>query len=176
MARLIIVSNRVAVPEDGSKALAAGGLAVGLQAALKERGGLWFGWSGTQAEGAPDTPPRLVERGKVTYALLDLSREEYKGYYAGFSNRTLWPVCHYRVDLATFEPADYAAYRAVNRRFAEALRPHLRDDDLVWIHDYHLIPLATELRRVQDEGGELAVRIGRHLLVGARLARITRAI
>lgn len=143
--RLVVVSNRVSVP-SGRAGPAAGGLAVGIQAALKERGGLWFGWSGEHSQDAATAAPRLVERGNVAYALLDLSREEHRGYYAGFSNRALWPLCHYRTDLASFEPEDYATYRRVNRRFAEALKPLLRPDDLVWVHDYHLIPLATELR------------------------------
>jgi trehalose 6-phosphate synthase len=143
--RLVVVSNRVSVPAARGAA-AAGGLAVGLRAALRERGGLWFGWSGAHGDEEAASEPRLVEQGNVAYALLDLSREEYRGYYAGFANRALWPLCHYRVDLASFEPENYATYRRVNRRFAEALEPLLRPDDLVWVHDYHLIPLATELR------------------------------
>lgn len=143
--RLVVVSNRVSVP--GPRKAAAGGLAVGLQAALRERGGLWFGWSGEHAE-EPVEQPRLVEQGKVAFALLDLTREEHRGYYAGFSNRALWPVCHYRIDLASFDPHAYQTYREVNARFAAALRPLLRDDDLVWVHDYHLVPLAGELRRL----------------------------
>ncbi len=143
--RLVVVSNRVSVP--GARGTAAGGLAVGLQAALRERGGLWFGWSGAHSE-EPVEQPAITERDKVTYALLDLSRDEHRGYYAGFSNRALWPICHYRIDLASFDPQAYTTYRQVNARFAAALKPLLRDDDLVWIHDYHLVPLAGELRRL----------------------------
>jgi trehalose 6-phosphate synthase len=142
--RLVVVSNRVSVPSARGGA-SAGGLAVGLQAALRERGGLWFGWSGEHGEEASDGP-KLVEQGNVTYALLDLTKDEHKGYYANFANRALWPICHYRTDLASFDPAAYATYREVNRRFARALRPLLREDDVVWVHDYHLIPLAGELR------------------------------
>ena len=143
--RLVVVSNRVSVP--GARGAAAGGLAVGLLAALRERGGLWFGWSGAHCEEPVETPS-VTEKDKVTYALLDLSREEHRGYYAGFSNRALWPICHYRVDLASFDPHAYTTYRQVNARFAAALKPLLRDDDLLWIHDYHLVPLAGELRRL----------------------------
>ena len=143
--RLVVVSNRVSVP--GARGAAAGGLAVGLQAALRERGGLWFGWSGAHCD-EPVEKPSIVEKDKVTYALLDLSREEHRGYYAGFSNRALWPICHYRIDLASFDPHAYATYRKVNARFAAALKPLLRDDDVIWVHDYHLVPLAGELRRL----------------------------
>ncbi|MFN3670983.1 MAG: trehalose-6-phosphate synthase, partial [Bosea sp. (in: a-proteobacteria)] len=72
---------------------------------------------------------------------------ERQTYYLGFSNRALWPNMHYRLGLTEFSRADYAGYLGVNRRFAKALAPLLKPDDLVWIHDYHLIPLAAELRR-----------------------------
>jgi trehalose 6-phosphate synthase len=142
--RLVVVSNRVAVP-SGRRA-AAGGLAVGLQAALGETGGLWFGWSGRIVE-APGTP-ELSRVGGVSYAVTDLSAAEHQGYYAGFANRTLWPLFHYRSDLASLERDWWTAYRAVNRRFAEQLAPLLRPDDRIWVQDYHLIPLGHELRRL----------------------------
>lgn len=133
------------------KAASAGGLAVGLHAALKDKGGIWFGWSGDIAESGAEKP-RLQRSGNVTYALVDLGREEYEGYYEGFANRSLWPLFHYRVDLASFEHDWYDAYRAVNRRFARLLMPLLKPDDTVWVHDYHLIPLGRELRRLGFEG------------------------
>lgn len=142
--RLVIVSNRVAVPDRGEKA-AAGGLAVALREALEVEGGLWFGWSGEVSSSAPE--PRIVQRGKVTYAVTDLTEAERRSYYLGFSNRALWPIMHYRLGLTEFTRSDYTGYLAVNRRFAKALVALLRPDDLIWIHDYHLIPLAAELRR-----------------------------
>ena len=92
--------------------------------------------------------PRTVQSGRVSYVLTGLTQEELAGYYAGFANRTLWPLFHYRLDLTTFDHDWWATYRRVNQRFAEELAPRLRPDDLVWIHDYHLIPMATELRRL----------------------------
>ena len=141
--RLIVVSNRVTIPERNEKA-AAGGLAVALREALEAYGGLWFGWSG-EVTATPDL--RTVERGNVTYAVTGLTEAERDAYYLGFSNRALWPLMHYRLGLTEFSRADYAGYLGVNRRFARALADMLRPDDLVWIHDYHLIPLAAELRR-----------------------------
>jgi trehalose 6-phosphate synthase len=141
MGRLVVVSNRVALPKETR----AGGLASALRAALAEHGGLWFGWSGRIADG--DARRTTIERdGNIEYELLDLTREEYERYYLGFSNRTLWPLLHFRASLLEYRRADFAGYRAVNRVFAEHLARHVRDDDLVWIHDYHLIPLAAELR------------------------------
>ena len=82
----------------------------------------------------------------MTIATQPLTQEEYDGYYLGYSNRALWPVFHYRLDLAVFDTASLERYRAVNRRMARALAGLLTEDDLVWIHDYHMIPLGAELR------------------------------
>ena len=66
---------------------------------------------------------RLFAEGNVDFALADLTQAEYDGYYLGYANRALWPVFHYRVDLAHFDEAEFAAYEAVNRRFAPPARP-----------------------------------------------------
>ena len=144
MTRLIIISNRVPDPEQSASA---GGLAVGLQAALEKSGGMWFGWSGECNEAATGEP-RFQKIGEVTYATVDLTEADYHDYYFGFANRALWPLFHYRGDLTTFDREALAGYRRVNRQFAESLYPLVRPDDVIWIHDYHLIPLGTELRRL----------------------------
>ena len=142
MSRIVIVSNRVALPDRTSS----GGLAVALQAALEETGGLWFGWSGRIDE---ETSGNVSEQqaGDIQYVTVDLSRRDHDDYYNGFANRTLWPLLHFRVDLVDYSRETYQAYRRVNALFADTLAPLLRDDDLVWIHDYHLIPLAQLLRQ-----------------------------
>lgn len=141
MGRLIVASNRTATPGEQK----AGGLAVALWDALAERGGLWFGWSGEivpqEARGI-----RLVREGEVEFALADLTEAEHEGYYLGYSNRTLWPVLHYRVDLARFDDKEFEAYASVNRRFGRLLHQVARPGDAVWIHDYHLLLLGQELR------------------------------
>jgi len=144
MPRLVAVSNRLADPRKA----AAGGLAVALSDALANTGGLWFGWSGkTIVDGTPGEGELHVHQaGDVTLAELDLAQEDEQDYYEGYSNGVLWPVFHYRLDLALFEPRHLEGYRRVNRLFARKLMPLLRPDDLIWIHDYHLIPLASELR------------------------------
>ena len=139
--RLVIVSNRVALPGESR----AGGLAVALQAALEDQGGLWFGWSGKID---PQRSGRLQRQqaGDISYATIDLSRRDHADYYNGFANRSLWPLLHFRMDLVDYSRETYAAYRRVNALFAQKLAPMLRDDDIVWVHDYHLIPLASVLR------------------------------
>lgn len=144
MGRVVVVSNRVpALDRDA----AAGGLAVGVAAALEGTGGLWFGWSGqTAAEPSGDVAIRETE--SFTLATFDLSEADYEGFYEGLANRALWPLFHNRLDLTTFNAEEFEAYQRVNRLFAEKLRPLLAEDDIIWIHDYHLFLLGRELRKL----------------------------
>lgn len=146
MSRLIVVSNRVPVPDKRGTA-PAGGLAVALKTALEARGGLWLGWSGRSCGEDEIGPLASVREGNIEYALTDLTQQDVEEYYQGFANRVLWPICHYRLDLAEYGRREMAGYFRVNRFFASRLLPMLREDDLIWVHDYHLIPLAAELRR-----------------------------
>ena len=142
MSRLVSVSNRVTIPKRTS---AAGGLTIGVLAAMRSRGGLWFGWSGELTDGEP-VAATVTQRHDVTYATIDLPRADFEPYYGGFCNGTLWPLFHYFVGAMRYADAEREAYGRVNRLFADRLLPLLRDDDLVWVHDYHLIPLGSELR------------------------------
>ncbi|MGE4431803.1 MAG: trehalose-6-phosphate synthase [Sphingobium sp.] len=144
MNRLIAVSNRVQPPaEEGSANQ--GGLAVALAAALRESNGIWFGWSGEETENFSGHIDFQRYRG-VTTATIDLEAQDIDEYYNGYANRTLWPLFHDRIDLAEFQREFEGGYQRANSRFADTLRPLLQDDDLIWVHDYHLIPLGRELR------------------------------
>jgi trehalose 6-phosphate synthase len=118
-----------------------------LTAGLRAYDGLWFGWSG-------DTTPEFngkittTKSDGVTIATIDLEDIDVQEYYNGYANKTLWPVFHYRIDLAAYDRSFNQGYDRVNRRFAETLRPLIEPDDIVWIHDYHMIPMARELRRL----------------------------
>ncbi len=144
--RLVVVSNRVALPAC-SATPAAGGLAVALEAALKARGGLWFGWSGEACKES-EPVPQLRTNGSLSFAVSGLSRRDIEQYYQGFANRALWPICHYRLDLADLSECNAAAYFRVNEQFARQLHKMLRQDDIIWMHDYHLIPMARFLRQM----------------------------
>jgi trehalose 6-phosphate synthase len=143
--RLVVVSNRVGPIAPGAETQ--GGLAVALRNALEEKGGLWFGFSGSLAE-RPSEEPLFETAGNITAATLDLTQQDFDEYYIGFANRVLWPLFHYRPSLIGFSRRKLEGYLRVNRLFARALAPMLTPDDQVWIHDYHLIPLAQELRRL----------------------------
>jgi trehalose 6-phosphate synthase len=144
MSRLIVISNRVSKPHGEGQG-AQGGLAVALSAALRDHRGLWFGWSGETAEeftGHID----LQRHDGVTTATIDLEEQDVDEYYNGYANRTLWPLFHYRIDLAEYDRSFAGGYERVNERFAETVQPLVDPDDLIWVHDYHLIPLGQQLR------------------------------
>jgi trehalose 6-phosphate synthase len=142
MSRLVVVSNRVPLPHDKSRA---GGLAVAMHAALSERGGMWFGWSGRRVRGESGEK-HIEQAGNITYCTIDLSWSDFDAYYNGFANRTLWPLLHFRMDLVDYNRETWAGYRRVNALFADRLVQELRDDDIIWVHDYHMIPMAQRLR------------------------------
>jgi trehalose 6-phosphate synthase len=145
MSRLVVVSNRVATPTETKGS--AGGLAVGVFGALKDSGGVWFGWSGdVVSETVANQGPKLEQDGAVTFATVGLPKKDYDQYYRGFSNAMLWPVFHYRNDLAVYDRDEYAGYRRVNAWLAHKLIKLLEPDDIIWVHDYHLIPFAQALR------------------------------
>lgn len=145
MTRLIVVSNRVS-PPAGEGAANQGGLAVALSSALRERNGIWFGWSGEETDTFTGHINFQREHG-VTTATIDLEPQDTEEYYNGYANRTLWPLFHDRIDLAEFEREFEGGYERANQRFADTLTPLVETDDLVWVHDYHLFPLGRELRR-----------------------------
>ncbi|HEY0266849.1 MAG TPA: trehalose-6-phosphate synthase [Rhizomicrobium sp.] len=139
----------MAVPNSGTHP---GGLEVVLKATLKKHPCVWLGWSG-EVNDQPRT--QTLTQGKNSYIVTDLRSEDFEEYYNGFANRVLWPIFHYRLDLAEFSRRDLSGYLRVNEHFADELVKVLAPDDIVWVHDYHLIPLA---RALQARG--LANRIG----------------
>lgn len=145
MSRLVVVSNRVGSVRE---AASAGGLAVALVEALQASGGLWFGFSGRTSRKESTRNARVIEDNGITTATLDLTASDYHGYYFGYANGCLWPICHFRPDLIDFDRPHFDAYRRVNQQFAEALQPLLRANDQIWVHDYQLIPLGHALREL----------------------------
>lgn len=146
MNRLVVISNRVA----SSNKPASGGLAIAMEELLQRRGGIWFGWSGDIVDSETPTSGRIHinQDNLITRITIDLTQQQHDSYYRGFSNDVLWPVFHNRVDLAKFDNFSFEGYQFVNKMFAFAIQKFLKKDDIVWVHDYHLIPLASELREL----------------------------
>jgi trehalose 6-phosphate synthase len=159
MSRLVVISNRVAVPKARGVAGAQGGLAGALNSALKERGGLWFGWSGQESEDRTGNMNLQRSEG-VTTATIDLSTRDVEEYYNGYANSTLWPLFHYRIDLTEYENETGKGYERVNDRFADCALPLIDEADLIWVHDYHLIPLGQRLR---DRGAKNRIGFFLHI-------------
>ncbi|MDN5870560.1 MAG: trehalose-6-phosphate synthase [Nitrococcus sp.] len=143
MTSLVVVSNRL--PALGGSRPQAGGLAVALLGALNEHTALWFGWNGRISK-ETITQARMHSSQGVELASIPLTREDFNEYYLGYANEVLWPVFHFSLGAMDYRRSFAEAYYRVNRLFADALRPLLSGDELIWVHDYHLIPLGRELR------------------------------
>ncbi|TIX51995.1 alpha,alpha-trehalose-phosphate synthase (UDP-forming) [Alteraurantiacibacter aquimixticola] len=146
MSRLVVISNRVAVAKARGAAGAQGGLAGALNAALKENGGIWFGWSGQECDEFSGQVSFQRSGDGVTTATIDLEKHDIDEYYYGYANSTLWPLFHFRIDLTEYEREFGKGYERVNELFAQAAQPLIEEDDIVWVHDYHFMPLGERLR------------------------------
>jgi trehalose 6-phosphate synthase len=127
-----------------------GGLAAALLPAVERSGAVWFGSSGKARKLAPGVSPlvQVETYGRGSLATVDLPERDYRGFYEGFSNSTLWPLLHSRADLAQFSALDYAAYCQINAYMARSLTAFGGRDSSYWVHDYHFLPLARELRKL----------------------------
>ena len=154
--RMVVVSNRVPSPSEVSpeegRSVPVGGLVSAVRPAMEEIGGLWLGWSGKSAAGAPQTTPDVTALGNIELATLNLSSNDVSLFYTGFANRTLWPLLHSFTEHVVIRHDTYRAYRRINRRFAEALFPMLRDGDQVLVNDFHLFHVGEELRDLGWQG------------------------
>ena len=142
---IVIVSNRLPVRMVGTGKKVklipgSGGLVTALAPVLRDRGGVWIGWDGFTGSRSHSELFKK-ESVKIGYSLrpLSLTDQEIAHYYEGFSNATLWPLFHDFLDRCQFKQDDWNMYCAVNRKFAKAIAENSAKDDLVWIHDYHLL-------------------------------------
>ncbi|HEX3130482.1 MAG TPA: trehalose-6-phosphate synthase [Thermoanaerobaculia bacterium] len=158
--RLLVVSNRLPIvlekKEDGwCLKPSSGGLVSALAPVLSQRGGMWIGWPGLPLDEGGDWEPALAEgneeRGYDLVPVL-LSEDEVKGFYEGFANGILWPLFHDLLDRCDFEPSFWYAYLDVNRKFADEVLEHSREDDYIWVHDYQLVHVAHFVREKAERG------------------------
>jgi trehalose 6-phosphate synthase len=144
---LIVVSNRVARPTVDEPI--EGGLAAALLPAVQTCGAIWVGASQRSQETAGKESFATIESyGAGTIATVDLPKIAYRGFYEGFSNSALWPALHSRPDLIRTSNEEYACYREINAFMARALIRFAKPDATFWIHDYHYMGLASDLRRL----------------------------
>lgn len=148
--RIVCVSNRVSLPDPVTGEIKAGGLAVGVRAAMESmNGGLWVGWDGRIVN---DFATReklgtaIVHSNNIEFATIPLVKDEHEAYYKAMANEGLWPFLHGLLEHIEEDGTSFKTYMRVNNLFAKTLKPLLRPDDIVWVHDYHLIPLAGSMR------------------------------
>ncbi len=155
--RLVAVSNRLPIKivkdrEGWHVQPGAGGLVTALAPVLKNRRGIWIGWSGGSEEAV--LSELLAQASKMSgYDLYPvfLSADEVHGYYYGFSNEIIWPLFHDLQTRCNFCPAYWYEYLRVNRKFAEVISRTIGPEDFIWIHDYHLFSCASFLRDIGVE-------------------------
>lgn len=153
--RLIVVSNRLPIVlkkianDEYQVQSASGGLVTAMTPILKKYGGLWIGWAGNYSEESIEVEKLLkkeTEKLNYEYGAVDITLNDYKLYYKGFSNEVLWPLFHNVSVYCNFVPKYYEAFKKVNKKFAKTVVEELINGDFIWIHDYHLINVAKELR------------------------------
>lgn len=153
--RLVIVSNRLPLSIDGpvgnlSVTPSSGGLVSALSPVLRNRGGIWIGWTGTSEMVGMKTLREILgpasDRAGYRVFPVRLSKEDVDAFYYGFSNEVIWPLFHDLQTHCRFEPEYWDAYRRVNGCFARAVKRHTRTEDFIWVHDYQMIPVARILK------------------------------
>lgn len=167
MSRLIVLSNRVKLPDNKPMA---GGLAVALNDVLIEHPAIWMGWNSEIIESEtivsdedslnhsavnkfhevrhPISADLTPTQANISYVTTALSTKQYQHFYCGFANNVLWLLLHESTDLITQDPMDFAGYQAVNRLFAEQLQRIIEPDDVIWVHDYHFLSVAYYCRKL----------------------------
>jgi trehalose 6-phosphate synthase/phosphatase len=158
--RLVIASNRLPFTvESDSHELklqpTSGGLAAALASVHSHGENVWIGWPG-DCSGLDERQRAELssELRRTRVVPVDLSGSELVEYYDGVCNSVLWPVLHYLIDRLPLTLPEFRAYRAVNERFAEAVASTYREDDVIWIHDYHLL-LAPAMVRARIPGARI---------------------
>lgn len=155
--RLFIVANRLPVSISGEKEpaeikMVSGGLVSAMKSYLEKADHpfsevYWAGIPGCTPSTWKEVESRL-SGASFTYLPVMVFKESYDSYYNGLSNSVLWPLFHYFPSFAEYDANAFDDYLLVNRHFAEVLERVCCENDVVWIHDYHLLPLAAMLRKV----------------------------
>ena len=149
VSRFVVVANRLPVTRDaegGGWTTSAGGLVSALVPILRERNGVWVGWTG-----APDDAPEPFDHDGMHLRSVPLDAEEIEQYYLGFCNNTLWPLYHNAIRSPDYHRHWWRPYERINERFAAAVAEALEPRGTAWVHDYQLQLVPAALRRLRPE-------------------------
>ncbi len=153
MNKLIIVSNRLPITLNTSSGKlkvesSVGGLATGISSLKVKTEKIWIGWPGMDF-----TKSKKIEIEELNNILnkqnlypVFLSNKEIDDYYHGFANETIWPLFHYFAQYAIYEKEFWQRYKEVNEKFCEEVLKIAKPDDVIWVHDYHLMLLPKLIR------------------------------
>ncbi|HAL44636.1 MAG: hypothetical protein A2Y12_13320 [Planctomycetes bacterium GWF2_42_9] len=150
MFQIINVANRLPVTIGEQITLSTGGIVSAIEGIRKDYNMLWLGWPGELIEGHKNQQQIkqiLLDKYHCTPVFLDKS--EIDGFYYGFSNSTLWPLLHYRPYFIKYQTDWWQMYQQVNWKFAQAIVKIAQKNELIWIHDYHLMLLPQMLRQIK---------------------------
>ncbi|NRA48357.1 MAG: bifunctional alpha,alpha-trehalose-phosphate synthase (UDP-forming)/trehalose-phosphatase, partial [Phaeodactylibacter sp.] len=151
MSRLVIISNRlpVTIKKEAGDLIyhpSAGGLATGLNSLDATFDKIWIGWPGQDIKDDWERETVRQDLKKDGLYPVFLSQEQIELYYEGYSNKTIWPHFHYFTEYTAYRDHYWEAYQQVNRQFADEVIPLIKEDDMVWVHDYQLMLLPAMIR------------------------------
>lgn len=149
--KIIIIANRLPVKierENGSFIVkrSEGGLATGLGSLETGTEKHWVGWPGIYVDDENEKKEITEMLHEFNYYPVFLSANQIENYYEGYSNSTIWPLCHYFFSFINYKTGYWETYRQVNAIFCEVSMPFIGKDDIVWVHDYHLMLLPKMIR------------------------------
>ncbi len=142
MSRLIILSNRSETRDNNI----ADPLLISLSQILKKHPGLWFGWNGEISSARKSRTVQHAMRPECQIFSWDLSPNEYDNFYHGYIHKVLWPIFHNRPDLACYKKEFFITWRTYNTDVVNAVTSHIEKQDIIWVHDYHLLPSGKMLK------------------------------
>ncbi|MBD3377421.1 bifunctional alpha,alpha-trehalose-phosphate synthase (UDP-forming)/trehalose-phosphatase [candidate division KSB1 bacterium] len=149
--RLVIISNRLPLSINKRKGKlsyqpSSGGLATGMSSFYQKYDSLWIGWPGYAPESKTEQQDITQELADKKMSPVFLSRRQVELYYEGFSNKTIWPLFHYFSQYTLYDSKSWLAYKRVNQIFCDKVLEHIQPNDILWVHDYHLLLLPGMIR------------------------------
>lgn len=149
--KIVIIANRLPVKIERSDEgftieRSEGGLATGLGSLETEAEKYWVGWPGIHTDDEMERQQITEKLHELKFHPVFLSNEQISNYYEGYSNSTIWPLCHYFFSYIEYKAEYWAAYREVNALFSRESLPFIENDDIVWIQDYQLMLLPKLIR------------------------------
>ena len=149
--KILIIANRLPVKIERTEdsfvvKRSEGGLATGLGSLETDAEMHWVGWPGVHVDDENEKQEITEKLNELNYHPVFLSGEQIENYYEGYSNSTIWPLCHYFFAYIQYKVEYWEAYRQVNTLFCEEALPFIEDDDIVWIQDYQLMLLPKKIR------------------------------